>query len=112
MPHLSSITNNLIRQVSKSSNKAILWSRELDEEWEVINCRTGQTIKGKKSFVCKFEMFKSWLTTFNLVKLYRKDIFESTFLSSNVLNDHGELTYNEVKIMAREYQSVKFKVYI
>jgi len=57
-------------------------------------------------------MFKSWLTTFNLVKLYRKDIFESTFLSSNVLNDHEELTYNEVKIMAREYQSVKLKVYL
>ncbi len=110
MPKLSSITNSLIRQVSKSSNKAILWSRELGEDIEVINCRTGQTIKGSKSFVCKSEMFNCWLTTYNLLKLYRKDIYDVKFLDNKVLNDHRNLTYNEVKVMAKEYQSVKLKV--
>lgn len=111
-PNLSSITNNLIRQVSKSSNKAFIWSNELNNETEIILCKTGQTVQGIKSFVCKSEMFKSWLNTLNLLKKNKK-FNEKEFqkVHKNFSNDETNLTYHEVKHMAKDYQQTKIKIY-
>jgi double stranded RNA-specific editase B len=49
LPILSSITNNEQRKVSKSSNRSVVWSNELNrrnECFEIINCREGKSIDG------------------------------------------------------------------
>ena len=46
---MSSITNNLSRNLSKSSNKSLLWSINLKNEYEVICCKQGKKIEGNFS---------------------------------------------------------------
>ena len=48
MPKLSSITNSMTRRVSKSSNKSILWSENLSKQTEIISCKEGKKIEGRK----------------------------------------------------------------
>lgn len=112
-PCLSSITNNLIRQVSKSSNKAMMWSNKLGKDrCEILSCKTGKTLKGTKSMVCKSEQFRSWLMTFNLLKkMNRQDNHGLEFLNNDIFSDLSDLTYNQVKILAIEYQKTKSKMY-
>jgi double stranded RNA-specific editase B len=45
-PVLSSITNNAQRQTSKPSNRSLLWSLELSDEFEIINCSQGKKVDG------------------------------------------------------------------
>lgn len=45
-PNLSSITNNLVRKVSKSSNKSLVWSEEFGNSFEVLVGKTGRTMEG------------------------------------------------------------------
>jgi hypothetical protein len=43
---MSSITNNLSRNLSKASNKSLLWSINLKDEYEIICCNKGKKIAG------------------------------------------------------------------
>ena len=107
-PLLSSVTNNLIRQVSKSSNKAITWS-QLNDNIEVIVSKTGQTIKGTRSFACKAELFKSWVNTLNnLRRTFGQSKLEALIKPGFI--KYKEIGYNEVKMEAVEYQTAKLKV--
>ena len=45
-PILSSITNKLSRSLAKSSNKSLLWSVDLKNQYEIINCKDGKKIEG------------------------------------------------------------------
>ncbi len=43
---MSSITNNLSRNLSKASNKSLLWSINLKDEYEIICCKQGKKVEG------------------------------------------------------------------
>ncbi|RNA21987.1 double-stranded RNA-specific editase 1 isoform X4 [Brachionus plicatilis] len=101
-PILSSITNSLQRQTSKPSTKSLIWS-DILKQIEIINCKTGKKNDGSHSEVCQYEIFTMWISLINLVK--EKKI---NFKAENQLD---QITYNQAKQMALDYQKAKLNVY-
>lgn len=112
-PKLSPITNNLVRKVSKPSNKALVWSNEFDEGFEILVCKTGKTLEGSKSFLCKSKMFEAWENTLNKLKksVLEQTDFELKFLSKEFLNDKSNMNYAIVKSKSSDYQLAKKMIY-
>ena len=130
-PILSSITNNLFRQVSlKSSNKSFIWSDSIRDNIEVISCKVGTKIegsltkvflkirisflnfleKGGNSDVSKIELFKDWQKVYELSKKLNS-LNEFMNEKFKIVNDSiNEITYNQAKSIANDYQIAKLEV--
>ena len=62
---------------------------------------------GSSSLVCKFELFKDWLCLLKELKY-----IPNTSIDLLKLNDTENVyTYNQVKLLSKDYQTAKFKVY-
>ena len=118
-PILSSITNLGSRNVFKSSNKSLLWSPHLKSnvKLEIINCKSGINVNGCASSVCKYQIFKEWLATYLLIVELQKshgtfiNISDISSLKTLIELNKNEFSYNDLKLLAEDYQNAKLKVY-
>ena len=102
-PILSSITNTDARQLTKSSNKAYIWSEVLKLKQEIINTKDGRQIDSKlSSNVCKSELFKCWLN------LHKKLIENKKYFKINdYLSNLKDFNYSTIKQNSVNYQAAK-----
>ncbi len=107
-PILSTITNTDARQLSKSSNKAFIWSKVLNGiKQEIINTKDGKLIETKMpSNCCKNELFKLWLNIHKKLVDNKK-----CFKLNENLNDLNDFSYSNIKQKSLNYQAAKLCLY-
>jgi Mor family transcriptional regulator len=71
---------------------------------------------GTASLVCKLELFKDWIAVYksiksNSVTSSKLDGINFTENDSSNLNSNFNFNYNHVKLLSKEYQLAKLKVY-
>lgn len=105
-PILSTIVNTDARQLTKSSNKAYIWSDVLKTKHEIINTKDGKPIDSKTpSNCCKNELFKSWMS------IHKKLIENKSYFKLNdYLNSLNDFNYSTIKQRSINYQKAKISV--